>query len=87
MTTGHGIPPECPNNVQNGECHVNFLRKVQSSFSWDWGPSFPTVGISRSIQLEAFRRFTIVDFSPLVVSKRGIIMHMIIVVNKAYKCY
>ena len=30
-------PLECPPPVQHGECHVNFLRKQQSSFSWDWG--------------------------------------------------
>lgn len=22
------VPPECPPSVQNGECHVNFIRKV-----------------------------------------------------------
>jgi beta-mannosidase len=27
-------PPQCPVDVQNGECNVNFLRKEQSSFSW-----------------------------------------------------
>ena len=30
-------PQECPPDVQHGECHVNFLRKQQCSFSWDWG--------------------------------------------------
>ncbi|RVE56873.1 hypothetical protein OJAV_G00210580 [Oryzias javanicus] len=48
------VPPECPPDVQKGECHVNFIRKEQSSFSWDWGPSFPTVGLWRSVRLEAF---------------------------------
>lgn len=41
----YSVPPACPASVQNGECHVNFIRKIQSSFSWDWGPAFPTVGI------------------------------------------
>ncbi|KAI3386800.1 hypothetical protein SNEBB_008994 [Seison nebaliae] len=45
------IFPECPVFVQNGECFVNELRKTQSSFSWDWGPSFPTQGIYSKIQL------------------------------------
>jgi beta-mannosidase len=31
------VPPECPLDVQKGECHINFLRKQQCSFSWDWG--------------------------------------------------
>ena len=28
------IPPECPVPVQRGECHGNFVRKEQCSFSW-----------------------------------------------------
>ena len=39
------VPPDCPPALQDGECHVNFIRKQASSFSWDWGPSFPTQGI------------------------------------------
>ncbi|KAL0969506.1 hypothetical protein UPYG_G00228170 [Umbra pygmaea] len=48
------VPPECPPAVQKGECHVNFIRKAQSSFSWDWGPSFPTMGLWKDVRLEAF---------------------------------
>ena len=28
------VPPECPVPIQRGECHGNFIRKEQSSFSW-----------------------------------------------------
>ena len=28
------IPPACPPPVQHGECHVNLIRKKQSSFAW-----------------------------------------------------
>ena len=28
------VPPKCPVPVQRGECHGNFIRKEQSSFSW-----------------------------------------------------
>lgn len=38
-------PPECPPSRYNGECHVNFLRKMQASFSWDWGLAAPSIGI------------------------------------------
>jgi beta-mannosidase len=31
------VPNNCTPDVQHGECHVNFLRKEQCSFSWDWG--------------------------------------------------
>jgi len=29
-----------------------YLRKAQYSFGWDWGPSFPTVGLWRPVYLE-----------------------------------
>lgn len=48
------VPPTCVPNAYNGECHVNFLRKMQASFAWDWGPAFPSVGIWKSVVLEAF---------------------------------
>ncbi|CAN2388937.1 Mannosidase, partial [Pristimantis euphronides] len=50
----YAIPPDCPPKVQNGDCHVNFIRKAQCSFSWDWGPSFPTQGIWKDIRIEAY---------------------------------
>ncbi|XP_069599757.1 beta-mannosidase isoform X2 [Ranitomeya imitator] len=50
----YGIPPDCPPKVQNGDCHVNYIRKAQCSFSWDWGPSFPTQGIWKDIRIEAY---------------------------------
>jgi len=30
------VPPFCPQNIQYGECHVQFIRKEPCSFSWDW---------------------------------------------------
>ncbi|XP_055490764.1 LOW QUALITY PROTEIN: beta-mannosidase [Leucoraja erinacea] len=50
----YSVPPDCPPPQQNGECHVNFIRKEQSSFSWDWGPSFPTQGIWKDIRIEMY---------------------------------
>lgn len=41
----YNIPVNCPPEAYRGECHVNMIRKMQASFSWDWGPSFPSVGI------------------------------------------
>ncbi|EHB13916.1 Beta-mannosidase, partial [Heterocephalus glaber] len=52
--SGYPVPPACPPPVQKGECHVNFIRKEQCSFSWDWGPSFPTQGIWRDVSIEAY---------------------------------
>ncbi|XP_036372734.1 beta-mannosidase [Megalops cyprinoides] len=52
--TSYPVPPDCPPPVQKGECHVNFIRKAQNSFSWDWGPSFPSLGLWRGVRLEAY---------------------------------
>ena len=30
----YNVPPNCTVPVQRGECHVNFIRKEQCSFSW-----------------------------------------------------
>ncbi|XP_053108977.1 beta-mannosidase [Hemicordylus capensis] len=57
------VPPECPPPVQKGQCHVNFIRKEQCSFSWDWGPSFPTQGIWKDIRIEAYNLCHLLYFS------------------------
>lgn len=49
---GKIIPPYCPSAAQRGECHVNFIRKMQASFSWDWGPAFPSVGLYKDVSIE-----------------------------------
>ncbi|KAG7202549.1 hypothetical protein KM043_009746 [Ampulex compressa] len=45
------VPPVCVPKEYNGECHVNHIRKMQASFSWDWGPAFPSLGIWKSVEL------------------------------------
>ncbi|XP_077156877.1 beta-mannosidase [Paroedura picta] len=57
------VPPECPPPVQKGQCHVNFIRKEQCSFSWDWGPSFPTQGIWKDVRIEAYNLCHLIYFS------------------------
>ncbi|XP_059621237.1 beta-mannosidase [Phlebotomus argentipes] len=56
-------PPECPPNVYNGECHMNFLRKMQASFSWDWGPAVPSSGLWRPVVLEYYNSVVIRDIT------------------------
>ncbi|XP_039757663.1 beta-mannosidase isoform X2 [Pararge aegeria] len=46
--------PECVPDIYNGECHANQIRKMQASFSWDWGPAFPSVGIWKPARIEFF---------------------------------
>jgi len=47
------VEPVCTVPIQNGECHVQFIRKEPCSFSWDWGPAFAPIGITRDIYIEA----------------------------------
>jgi beta-mannosidase len=56
------VPVECPPSVQNGECHVNKIRKQQCSFSWDWGPAFAPIGLNDKIILKLIENFNM-DFS------------------------
>ncbi|MED6285632.1 hypothetical protein CHARACLAT_031129, partial [Characodon lateralis] len=31
--SSYTVPPECPPDVQKGECHVNFIRKVRTKYA------------------------------------------------------
>uniref|UniRef100_A0A3Q3XH45 Beta-mannosidase n=1 Tax=Mola mola TaxID=94237 RepID=A0A3Q3XH45_MOLML len=61
--SAYSVPPACPPDVQKGECHVNFIRKEQRSFSWDWGPSFPSMGLWKGVRLEAFDALQLIQVS------------------------
>ena len=45
--TGYDVKPDCQFSV----CHANHVRKMQSSFGWDWGPGFPSMGIWKDVSL------------------------------------
>ncbi|BFZ22342.1 hypothetical protein BsWGS_25381 [Bradybaena similaris] len=64
--SAYDVPPDCPTAVQNGQCHINQIRKEQCSFSWDWGPSFPTQGIWKPIYIDAYNSAVIQDISAVV---------------------
>jgi len=49
---GYKVPPVVTPDVQHGRNHPNFIRKEQCSYSWDWGPSLPTIGLSGDVVLE-----------------------------------
>lgn len=51
------MPPECPPEVQKGDCQVNMLRKKQCSFSWDWGPNYPNIGVNGPVYLTLINNF------------------------------
>ena len=53
QASNYPVPPACVPEEYRGECHVNHLRKMQASFSWDWGPAFPSAGLWKSVVLEA----------------------------------
>ncbi|KAF2364830.1 Glycoside hydrolase family 2 immunoglobulin-like beta-sandwich [Trinorchestia longiramus] len=45
------VPPSCVPPAYNGECHANYIRKMQASFGWDWGPAFPSMGVWKQVRL------------------------------------
>ncbi|XP_046686486.1 beta-mannosidase-like isoform X2 [Homalodisca vitripennis] len=52
--TPYPVPPACVPQEYHGECHANYIRKMQASFAWDWGPAFPSVGIWKNVLLRAY---------------------------------
>ncbi|XP_054164237.1 beta-mannosidase-like [Oppia nitens] len=62
-TYHYEIVGECFAKEYHGECHNHFIRKMPSSYSWDWGPAFPTVGIWKSIGIEANDKAIIRDIT------------------------
>ncbi|KAH3701562.1 hypothetical protein DPMN_076550 [Dreissena polymorpha] len=57
----YDILPTCVPPQYHGACGANLIRKTQCSFSWDWGPSFPTQGIWRDIYIQAYNTAVIRD--------------------------
>ncbi|KAF6372077.1 mannosidase beta [Rhinolophus ferrumequinum] len=55
------------NNVSIGKTNNMFKRYEQCSFSWDWGPAFPTQGIWKDVRIEAYNicYLNYFTFSPL----------------------
>ncbi|TPX41019.1 hypothetical protein SeLEV6574_g06287 [Synchytrium endobioticum] len=45
------VIPDMYSEAQHGERNRSFIRKEQSSFSWDWGPCFAPCGIWKSIYI------------------------------------
>ncbi len=80
-TFGHQMPPDCTVDMQHGECHQNYIRKIQASYSWDWGicscqlsymitdicigPAFPGMGIWQNIYLQSTNECFFRSFSAL----------------------
>uniref|UniRef100_A0A3Q2ZZA6 Beta-mannosidase n=1 Tax=Kryptolebias marmoratus TaxID=37003 RepID=A0A3Q2ZZA6_KRYMA len=53
------------NGIVVGKTDNMFRRYEQSSFSWDWGPSFPTMGIWKDVRLDAFDVLHLIQLSSL----------------------
>jgi beta-mannosidase len=62
----HVLPQDCNPPEYHGECHFNFIRKTQSSFSWNWGPTFATVGVAGRSYLEYYNDTAHYMTSPLI---------------------
>ncbi|KAK4884761.1 hypothetical protein RN001_001032 [Aquatica leii] len=61
QSKNYSIVPLCVPVEYNGECHVNHIRKTQASFSWDWGPALPSIGIWKSVYLQGYDTVIIRD--------------------------
>ncbi|CAG2172114.1 unnamed protein product, partial [Oppiella nova] len=61
----------CMAKEYHGECHNNMIRKMASSFSWDWGPAFPTQGIWKPIGIEAYDKAIIRDITVETTRDKG----------------
>ncbi|XP_076234908.1 beta-mannosidase [Calliopsis andreniformis] len=88
------VPPKCVPNSYNGECHVNHIRKMQASFSWDWGPAFPSMGIWKSVELIPVDEFSIMDVTTDVYRKGNIwnvtatiFLEVVLRNNNSVPCY
>ncbi|XP_045108284.1 beta-mannosidase-like isoform X2 [Portunus trituberculatus] len=55
------VPPKCLPAAYQGECHANHIRKMQSAFSWDWGPAFPNSGVWKNWKLAAWSSLIVSD--------------------------
>lgn len=62
------VPPKCVPEIYNGECHANHVRKMQASFAWDWGPAFPSMGLWKTVYINAYNETYIKDVSFQVVA-------------------
>ncbi|XP_074652140.1 beta-mannosidase-like [Tubulanus polymorphus] len=69
--SSYDIPPDCTLPDHQGACHVNFIRKMPSSFGWDWGPSLPSQGIWKNISLVLFSRFWLDSSSVSVIHSKN----------------
>ncbi|XP_050523227.1 beta-mannosidase isoform X2 [Daktulosphaira vitifoliae] len=79
------IPPLCVPKEYHGECHVNYLRKMQSSFGWDWGPAFPSMGIWKSVKLIMLRETILEDIKIDVATVNS--SHWLLKSDTYMKCY
>jgi len=57
------VPPRCVPLEYHGECHANHIRKMQSSFGWDWGPAFPSIGLWKDVELLTYDSLEIRDIN------------------------
>ncbi|KAH8022901.1 hypothetical protein HPB51_006259 [Rhipicephalus microplus] len=64
------VYPLCAPPEQRGQCHINLIRKMPCSFGWDWGPSFPSTGIWKPIELVAYNQVFIRDVTVTTTPKR-----------------
>lgn len=63
--------------------HV-FVAQAQSSFSWDWGPSFPGAALWKGVRLEAFDLLRLVHLAALPLYGTPPPVRLVVFVTKAF---
>ncbi len=66
------------------ESHRVYIRKAQYSFGWDWGPSFPTIGIWKNVYLEKVNQVVVSDllFNTIDLNEDFAVIEIILNVKK-----
>ncbi|XP_053954052.1 beta-mannosidase-like [Anastrepha ludens] len=63
---GTNYPPNCPSDRFQGECNINMLRKMQTSFAWDFALAAPSMGIWKAVNLECYEVAIIRDVDVVI---------------------
>ncbi|MEG8947129.1 glycoside hydrolase family 2 protein [Rosettibacter firmus] len=66
------------------ESHRVYIRKAQYSFGWDWGPSFPTMGIWKNVYLKCESKAEVenIFFNTLEITNNYAVVEILFSVNK-----
>ena len=65
-TVGEELAREIEPRPNNYPGPANLMRKMASSFGWDWGPTLAGAGIWRPVRIDSWQRARLMSVRPLV---------------------